>query len=745
MAGDLGAQLLDVLFGPDSAKYLDNTRYVQPSLFAVEYALADLLHHWGIDPDYVIGHSVGEIVAACVAGILDLEGAVRFVMARGRLLGQLPRGGKMLALVATVEEAQEWLAGKQAEASIAGVNGPHSVVVSGTAAAVDQVAQLAAAAGRRAKELEVSHAFHSPLMDPILQQLTEVAESLRISAGTIPLVSNVTGDFLSDAIPAPYWSQHVRQAVQFHRGIGKIIEAGCSVLIEVGPHPALMPAIAAAFDIKKTRCVPTLMRDQQDVAHILETLAALYVGGAPVNLDRVFWQPNYCRATLPLYPFRRDRHWLRDTLGVEAPNEVKAHVGREVHPLLGRAVSIGSRRAVFESTLGAHQPWVDHRIMGATVLPGTAYLEMAARGFAASKEADWQSVVLRDVMFERPIVLSYGKPKKVNLALEARASNGGAGESTFLISAAGEGATENHCQGRIVTGNGSLDQVSLEAELGRMNSKQPIGQFYGDFRNDGFEYGANFSTIRELWLGQPNSGEAIGRVTASPNPDTPEDHPFRYSSVLEGSLQVIRAAMMTLGETKIRGVFVPRFIKSAVMACELPFQVWSHVMVRPNEDRSVLSSIRVINGTGEVLARIDDLDLRQMVRLSLARGSRSQAAGERAFESRDELIARLLKLAARERIGVVSKWLIAEIKDILGQAAEEIDLDNIDPSTAFVEIGLDSLLVTELQRRIQEKLQFRFKPMQGLDYQSIESLAEYILNDVLFAESAAGAAATAAN
>ena len=741
MDGELGAALLDVLFGPDSAKFLSNTRYVQPALFAIEYALADLLHHWGIEPDYVIGHSVGEIVAACVAGVIDLEGAVRFVMARGRLMGELPRGGKMLAIDATAEQAREWLAGNESEASIAGVNGPHSVVVSGTAAAVDRVAQLAAAAGRRAKELEVSHAFHSPLMNPILQELEKVAASLRISAGTIPVVSNVTGDFLGDDIPAHYWSSHVRQPVLFHQGIGKIIEAGCSVLVEVGPHPALTPAIAAAFDMKKTRCVPTLMREQQDSARILETVASLYVSGAPVNLDRIFWHAGYRRVSLPLYPFRRDKHWLRDELGLDGVPEARTHVVRDVHPLLGRAVSVGSRRAVFESNIAAAQPWVDHRIMGSTVLPGTAYLEMAARGFAASKGVDWQSLVLRDVAFERPIVLGYGKPKKVNLALEARASNGAAGESTFLISAAGDGTTENHCRGRIVAAGERIEQVSLEGELRRMQSKLQIAQFYGDFRNAGFEYGANFSTIRELWLGQPDSGEAIGRVTASPNPDAAEDHPFRYSSVLEGSLQVIRAALMSLGETEIRGTFVPRSIKSVAMMRELPFQVWSHVTVRTNsEDRSVLASIRVINDAGEVLAHIEEMDLRQMARLSLARGAKAPAASERAFESRDELIERLLKLPPRDRVGVVGKWLIAEIKDILGQAAEEIDLDNLDPSTAFVEIGLDSLLVTELQRRIQEKLEFRFKPMQGLDYQSIESLAEYILNEVLFVEPAAGAA-----
>jgi len=736
MDAELGAPLLEVLFGAESARYLDNTRYVQPALFAIEYALADLLKHWGIRPHYIIGHSVGEIVGACIAGLIDLEGAARFVMARGRLMGQLPRDGKMLALNATPEEAQEWLAGKEAEVSIAGVNGPQSVVVSGAIAAVEQIAQLATAAGRRSKELEVSHAFHSPLMQPILPELEEVAASLRVSAGEIPVLSNVTGDFLGDAIPAKYWSSHVRSPVLFHAGMCKIIEAGCSTLIEIGPHPALTPMITAAFDMKKTRCVPTLMRDKEDALHMLEMLGALYVAGVPIDFDRVLWRADYRRISLPLYPFRREKHWLTEELGLEdAPQPSTRAPALNVHPLLGRAVSIGSRRAVFESQIGAAQPWVDHRIMGATVFPGTGYLEMAARGFAASNGADWQTLVLRNVIFERPLVLRYGKTKKVTLKLETRGSNGGGPERNFTISAVGDGASESHCQGRVIAGDERVEQVTLQEELARMKSTLPLAQFYGEAREAGFEYGASFSTIRELWLGEPNSGEAIGRLTASPAPDVPEDHPFRCSSLLDGSLQVIRAAAMTFGETEVHGTFVPSIIKAVTLARELPFQVWSHVIVRPNgQDRSILASIRVINEAGEVLARIDDMDLRQMARLSLTRGAAPAGNRERAFVSRDNLIQRLAKLPHKERVGVISKWLVEEIKDTLGQAAEEIDLDNLNPSTAFMEIGLDSLLVTELQRRIQEKLEFRFKAMQGLDYQSVESLAEYIVNDVLFAE-----------
>jgi acyl transferase domain-containing protein len=729
MDGELGVRLLDVLFGPGSAEFLDNTRYVQPALFAVEYALADLLGHWGIEPSTVIGHSVGEIAAACVAGVIDLEGAIRFVVARGRLMGQLPAGGKMLAIDAAADEVREWLAGKDAEVSIAGINGPHSVVVSGAGGAVDEVAGRAAAAGRRARQLEVSHAFHSPLMDPILPEIHLAAMSLHSSSGHVPLLSNVTGDPMTGAVPPEYWSAHVRQPVRFHAGMTKTIEAGCTVLIEIGPHPALTPVIAAAFDTREIRTIPTLMRDHRDGSHIAETLGALFVAGAAVDFDRVFAGPDRRRVPLPLYPFRRDKHWLRDELGFERAASSGNQTPREVHPVLGRAVAIGSRRAVFENSVAAKQPWVDHRIMGYTVFPGAGYLEMASRGFAASKGTASQSTRLRDVVFERPLMLGYGAAKKVQLNLESGAN----AESSFVVFAAGDGGKEIHCQGRAVAADERTGQIALPAELARMKSTLTLGQFYGDARKVGFEYGASFATVRELWLGQPASGEAIARVSASATLDAARDHPFGLSTVLDGSFQVIRAAAMTLTDAEFQGIFVPKSVRSVTIPSELPAQVWSQVTVRMGDGDSLSAWIRIMDDSGNVLAVVEQLDLQRISRLSLARGGHVAEVKTNSLASRDELVSRLRPLSTAERTSVVSKWIIDEIKDILGQAAEEIDPDKLEPSTAFMEIGLDSLLVTELQRRIQEKLEFRFKAMQGLDYQSIESLARYILDDVLFA------------
>ena len=738
MDAGLGVTLQDVLFGPSSADLLNDTRYVQPALFAIEYALAELLVHWGIEPDCVIGHSVGEIVAACVAGVLDLEDAVRFVVARGRLMGQLPRGGKMLAVEAPYEQALEWLRGREADVSVAAVNGPRSVVLSGRAAAVDAVAQLASAAGIRTKELEVSHAFHSPLMEPILEELSAVAASLRIRPAKIPIVSNVTGDFHNGDVPPGYWSAHVRQPVLFHRGVHRLIEAGCSVLIEVGPQPALSASISAAFDGTDARCVPTLRRDRQDLAHLFETLASLHVTGCPVRLERLFESSDYRRVPLPLYPFRRDRHWLYAQLPVEKRVELK----RDLHPLLGQAVSVSSRRAVFEATLSASHPWVDHRILGATVFPGTAYVEMAARGFAAAKGDDWRSVVLRDVTFERPLLLAYGKKRKVTLTLDNLSATG-AGQCTFVISAA-DGSQERYCRGRIASASDAVEQVSREVELASAESRLPLGPFYGELRKEGLEYGATFSTVRELWHGKPESGEAVGRVTASPHQEGSDQHPFQNTVLLDGCLHVFGAALRTLPD-EYRGAFIPASIQSITLRRQLPSQVWSHVTLRGNGDgRAAVARIRVLNDAGEVLADIEGLELLNKSSLASAKAGASSAAGAKAAagpvaESRAQLIARLRDLPQGKRVDVLAKWLASEVKDIMGQAAEELDFDNLDPSMAFLELGLDSLLVTELQRRIQEKLDFRFQPMQALDYQTIESLAEFILNQVLVIEPADGA------
>ncbi len=734
MDSQLGVPLLDVLFGKTATELLGNTRYVQPALFAMEYALAELLRQWGIEPSVVMGHSVGEIVAACAAGVLDFEGAVRFVVARGRLMGELPRVGKMLAVDAAPEEAREWIAGKEMEVSLAAVNGPRSIIISGRGSVIDDVAAMVRAQGRRAIELKVSHAFHSPLMDPILKELRHVAVSIKTAPARIPVISNLTGVIMDTPVDPQYWASHARQPVLFHQGLSEIIRRGCSIVVEVGPHPTLLPASAAVLDTTKTWCMTTLMRDGADVQHILETIGSLFMSGVPVNFNRVFWESYYRRVSLPLYPFRRDRYWLRSNTTVDSPRKTQP----SFHPVLGRAVSIEPRKAVFESSIGATHPWTDHRILGATVFPGSGYLEMAARGYAAFRGQDWRSVVLLNVQLERPLILGYGA--KVNLSIKDVPDTG---ETTFSIHVETNGNKETCCRGRINVASDNVNRGVTKIVFDRMMSQLSIGTFYGELRNAGLEYGSSFSTVRQLWIGPEGSGEATGRITSSPYEEEGDTHPFTLTTMLDGCMQVCGAALRTLNNIDLRGAFIPAAIQSVTIYRPLLPQVWSHVSVRTNADgQAALARIRVLSREGEALIDLDGLELRAKAALT-ARENRDgvQEQGDTTerpiWESqRDDLVARLQPLPNDKRLPVMVEWLTTEVMDTLGQAAEDLDIKELDPSWMFLEIGLDSLLVTELQRRIQERLDFRFAPMEALDYQSIESLAQFILENVLVIEPA---------
>ena len=739
---ELGVPLLEVLFGERSAEFLENTRYVQPALFAIEYALADLLGHWGIKPDYVIGHSIGEIVAACIAGALNLEDAARFVVTRGRLMGELPAGGKMLAIGASLDQVQKWVQGRETEVSIATVNGPRAVVISGTAEAIAAIDELAQAAGRKTKELEVSHAFHSPLMEPILDELTQAASAMRINPTNLPIAANVTGDFFSDEIPASYWSTQVRQTVLFHQGMEKIIDAGCTILVEVGPHPALTPAVVTAFDAPNLQIIPTLKKDKSDNTNLLVSLATLFVGGAALKLDRLYSGPLYQRVSLPLYPFRREKYWLKPTGILDVgpgdyplmnPNTAAEELPAlpELHPLLGIALSHSAKKTVFETSVKTTIPWTDHRVLESTIFPGTGYLEMVARGFAAASGLEWRAVELKDVIFERPLVLSYKEEKKINLTLDF--ATRGRDVANFTITSGGITC----CRGRILAANVGVETVDLNRELAGRNSEMKIGPFYNELRSSGLDFGSRFANVRELWLGAPESGEAYGRVANGPGVD--ESDPYRSAILLDSCLHPLGAAFGMLVNKGQEGAVVQTAIQSIIIRRPLTSQAWSHVQVSTNGDgRAALGKLRVMDEHGELLVEIENLELRRMTSLTGEKGNGNGSNGKNStpqlFKSRQELVKMLTPLSSRERVVLLSKWLTGEIKDIMGQAAEGLSLDKLPPSTAFLEIGLDSLLVTELQRRIQEKLEFRFKPMQGLDYQSIESLAKYILNEVLTAD-----------
>ncbi|MGW0776304.1 type I polyketide synthase, partial [Streptomyces sp. NPDC002835] len=306
--------LAEVVFaesGSPEAELLDRTEYAQPALFAVEVALFRLLEAWGLRPDLLAGHSIGELAAAHVAGVFDLPDAARLVAARGRLMQSLPADGAMASLQAAEDEVLPLLAGRTHEVGVAAVNGPSTVVVSGREGAVEEITAHFRALGRRTRRLRVSHAFHSPLLDPVLDEFAAVAREVSYRAPRVPVVSDVTGETASDGLlqDPGYWVRHAREAVRFADQLTRLEKEGVTAYVEVGPD-AVLAAMARECLGGQALVVPVQRRDRTDARALATAVAELHVHGVSPDWAAVFAPTGARTVELPTYAFQRTAYWL---------------------------------------------------------------------------------------------------------------------------------------------------------------------------------------------------------------------------------------------------------------------------------------------------------------------------------------------------------------------------------------------------------------------------------------------------
>ncbi|MGW7569272.1 type I polyketide synthase [Streptomyces tendae] len=539
--------------GTAEAALLDETAYTQCALFAFEVALFRLVESWGAKPDFVLGHSIGELAAAHVAGVMSLPDACTMVAARGRLMQALPSGGAMVALRASEEEVTPLLTDS---VGLAAVNGPGSVVVSGDEAAVAAIEQHFAEQGRSTRRLRVSHAFHSPRMDGMLDAFRQVVEGLTLSAPQIPVVSNLTGApaTAQEMTSAAYWVRHVREAVRFADGMRFLVAQGVTRCLELGPDQVLTGMGRICLDPVPEGVVLVPARDpaRPEAEQLTVALARMYANGGTVDWAAYFAGSGARRTALPTYAFQRRTYWLNASDGAEAgPKDLRAAgLGAVRHPLLGAFVPApDSDGGVLTGRLSAEaQPWLtEHRIMGALVVPGTVFTELALR---AGDQVG--SPVLAELTQEAPLVL----PEQAGVAVQVVVGPEQAGDRALTVYARAEDAPADvgwtrHAAG-VLTSRTRPASAGLAVWPPRDAVPVELTGVYEALTALGYGYGPLFQNIRAVWR---RGDEAFAEVSlaegAAESAAAFGVHPALLDSALGVTDFLLEGGPVALTETRI--------------------------------------------------------------------------------------------------------------------------------------------------------------------------------------------------
>ncbi|QCX74530.1 Phenolphthiocerol synthesis polyketide synthase type I Pks15/1 [Streptomyces sp. YIM 121038] len=586
----LDPEVREVLFGEDAAA-LNETGVTQPALFAVEVALFRLLESWGVRPDVLAGHSIGELAAAHIAGVWSLADAVKVVSARAGLMQALPSGGAMVAIQATEEEVASDL---PETVGVAAVNGPSSVVISGVVADAEAVGERWRAAGRKVTRLTVSHAFHSPLMDPMLDEFRRVLESVSYEAPAIPLVSTLTGARVSaeDLASPEYWVRHVRESVRFADAVSVLVDEGVGTFVEVGPGGTL--SALGRESAPEAGFVPVLRGDRPEESALVSAVAQLCARGVRVDWEVFFAGRGGRRVDLPTYAFQRERFWL-DVLP-SVGDVSAAGLGAAEHPLLGASVALAGTDGVLLTgrlSVQSH-PWLaDHEVMGSVVLPGSAFVELAVR---AGDQVGCDLV--EELTLEAPLLLPGDGSVRVQVWVGAQDAAGR--RELTLYSSTGEvdeaRAWTRHASGVLREGR-PADGVSLAAWPPAGAEAVDLDGFYEAMADGGFGYGPVFQGLRAAW----RAGDEVFAEVALPEEGVKTEGYGLHPALLDAALHAIGL----MGEADGAG--------------RLPFS-WSGVRlhaagatvlrVRLTPARADGVSLAIADGAGAPVATVGSLVLR---------------------------------------------------------------------------------------------------------------------------------------
>ncbi|HYV48749.1 MAG TPA: SDR family NAD(P)-dependent oxidoreductase [Myxococcaceae bacterium] len=525
----LGVPLTSVLWG-DHADRLDDTRYTQPAMVAYQLALAGLWRSWGVQPRWVLGHSIGEIAAACVAGDLTAEQALRIAEVRGRLMDGLEVRGAMASVAAPAEEV-EALLGPGRGVNVAAYNGPTSVVISGRTTEVAAIGEAMRAKGVRVTPLTVSHAFHSSLMEPMLDAFRAAVSEMKGGRRTREWISTLAPG-AAPSLEGDYWVRHVREPVRFAEGMRRLAAEGCKAFVEVGPSGTLLAMGRACVEAKGAQWIASQHPEGHGRDRALAALGQLYVAGIDPRWEGVFDAGvGLQKVDLPTYPFNRRRHWLQRPAGPVA----RGAYGEETHPLLGARLPLpplSGGETIYSTHLSERWPayLVDHRLSETSVFPGAGYVEMAlalAATLPGARAVTGLRIAAAMALDERG--------QQVTIVLR----EGGEGPGGEVKSCGADGAWRSHARWSFGDAGAEPGRIDREALATRCPEEVSIPELYELLGEAGLRYGEAFRVLHRIQAGER---ELLAQISLGQQHVDPRYHV--HPAMLDGAFQAFAVLLL---------------------------------------------------------------------------------------------------------------------------------------------------------------------------------------------------------
>ncbi|MFI9024279.1 amino acid adenylation domain-containing protein [Streptomyces sp. NPDC053560] len=588
-----GWSLLDELAADETTSRMGETWLAQPANFALQTGLAALWRSYGVRPDAVVGHSTGEVAACYEAGVYSLPEAVRIILHRSRLQQRLTGTGTMLAVGLTEAEAARRLRPLRDLVSVAAVNSPSGVTLSGD---TDALRDLAAGLEREqvfARFLSVDVPYHSVRMDPVRDELLDGLADLKPRTAELPLYLTARAGVASgEELDAAYWWENVRAPVRFRAAVDRLADDGHRLFLEVGPHPVLGQSITECLAAKgiEGRTLASLHRREDEPERFLRTLAELHTLGT--EPDWHVLQPAGRPVPLPRYPWRRDRYWA------EPEGIARLRLGHRDHPLLGRRTA--HARPTWEARLDTEQlPYLaDHRIQGNTVFPAAGYLEMAAQ--AVRTMTGGAPAALADIRLAKALFLDDARPAAVQFSFDP--------DSAAFTAATAQGETGRtvHATGVVRAGQRRAPGPALDPAAVRARTRHHLSgaDCYAALAGQGYQYGPAFQGIEDVWTGHD---EALARIRPPDGLSHGQASDHCHPALLDAAFQTLLTTVLAADGRTSGGIRLPLSIAEVRLDPVGDGPLWVHATVTQRDDAQITGDLALYADDGAPLGRVTGL------------------------------------------------------------------------------------------------------------------------------------------